>query len=64
MRQKIVKDSLRVGLYNLNEDIQESNDVASEHPEIVRQIEIILKQEHETAENESFRINQLDEAKF
>lgn len=63
MRRKILKDSLRVGLYNLDEDILELKDVSAEHPEVVKQIEIIFRHEHELAENESFRMTQLDSEK-
>jgi arylsulfatase len=59
IRKNIFKDSLRVQLYNLEEDIQELNDVSSEHPEIVKQIENIFKQEHTPAEIERFKIKQL-----
>lgn len=50
---------MQVHLYNLEEDIQELNDVADQHPEIVQQIERIFEQEHEPAELEKFKIKQL-----
>jgi arylsulfatase A-like enzyme len=59
IRRNIFKDSLRVQLYNLEEDMQELKDVSSQHPEIVREIETILEREHTPAENESFRMEQL-----
>lgn len=39
-------DPLRIFLYNLEEDIKEQNDVAGEHPEIVKQMKTIMKREH------------------
>ncbi len=59
IRRNIFKDSMQVHLYNLEEDIQELNDVADQHPEIVQQIERIFEQEHEPAELEKFKIKQL-----
>lgn len=59
IRKNIFKDSLRVQLYNLKEDIQEVNDVSALHPEIVRKIEAVFEQEHVPAENERFKIRQL-----
>jgi len=59
IRKNIFKDSLRVQLYNLEEDIQELNDVSSQHPEIVKQIEKIFRDERTTPEIERFKIKQL-----
>lgn len=59
IRKNIFKDSLRVQLYNLEEDIQELNDISAQHPEIVQQIETIFKKEHIPAEIERFKIKQL-----
>ena len=43
VRQNIFKDSMQIELYNLSNDIAEENDVASEYPDIVKQIEEIMK---------------------
>jgi len=59
IRKNIFKDSLGVQLYNLEEDIQELNDVSARHPEIVRKVEDIFRQEHTPAEIERFKIKQL-----
>jgi len=59
IRRDIFKDNLQIQLYNLDEDIQELNDVATEYPEVVKQIERILKEEHTPAEMVKFRIKQL-----
>jgi arylsulfatase len=60
IRKNIKKDSLRIQLYDLEEDIRELNDVSSKNPEIVKQIETIFKNEHEMAELEKFRMEALD----
>jgi arylsulfatase len=60
IRKNIDKDSLRVQLYNLDDDIQELNDVSFQYPEIVQKIETIFKNEHEMAEMEKFRMPALD----
>jgi arylsulfatase A-like enzyme len=59
IRENIFRDSLRVKLYDLEEDIQELNDVSAQNPEVVKKIELIMKQEHTPAEVERFRIKQL-----
>jgi arylsulfatase len=60
IRKNIKKDSLQVQLYNLEDDIQELNDVSSQNPEIVKEIETIFKNEHEMAEMEKFQMKALD----
>jgi arylsulfatase len=59
IRKNIFRDSLRVRLYNLEEDMQELNDVSDLHPEIVQKMEAIFVQEHTPAELERFKIKQL-----
>lgn len=59
IRRNIFKDSLQVHLYNLEEDIQELNDVSDQHPEIVKKIEDIFKNEHIPSDNENFKMVQL-----
>jgi arylsulfatase A-like enzyme len=59
IRENIFKDSLRVKLYNLEEDIRESNDVSRRQPEIVQRIENIFIQEHTVPEIDQFKMKQL-----
>lgn len=59
IRKNIFKDSLRVQLYNLEEDIQELNDVSLQNPEVVQKIEALFIQEHTPAKIERFKIKQL-----
>lgn len=61
IRRNIFKDNLKIELYNLEDDIRELNDVSEQHPEIVKQIEQILKQEHTPAELGRFKIKQLED---
>lgn len=50
------KDQLgKLELYNLENDIQERNNVADDFPEIVKQIELIMKEEHQPAAIAEFR---------
>ncbi len=59
VRTQILNDSLRIKLYNLDEDIHESTDVSLQYPEIVQQMERVLKQEHDVAENANFKMKAL-----
>lgn len=59
IRKNIFKDSLHIRLYNLENDIQELNDVSAAHPDIVKEMEAIFKQEHVVPEIERFKIEQL-----
>jgi len=43
-----------IRLYDLSKDIQEQQDVASEHPDIVKKMQDIMKQEHHTPEVSTF----------
>ncbi|MEM8969040.1 MAG: arylsulfatase [Bacteroidota bacterium] len=49
-----------VELYNLAEDLTESNNVADQHPEVVQQAQKIIEQEHTTPELETFIIPTLE----
>jgi arylsulfatase len=59
IRNNIFKGNMTIELYNLEDDIQELNDVAAEHPEIVKQMEEIMKKEHVTAKSKVFRMKEL-----
>ena len=51
-------------LYNLNEDLMELNNIADQHPEIIKRAEAIFKNEHETATLELFRIPNIENGLF
>ncbi|MGH2624784.1 MAG: sulfatase-like hydrolase/transferase, partial [Sphingobacterium sp.] len=50
VRLNILKGMLKTQLFDLSKDIQEQNDVAAQYPEIVKQMEDIMKNEHHTPE--------------
>lgn len=47
--RKVLKGNTEMELYNLNEDPRESKDVASEHPEIVKEMWKAVKESHREA---------------
>ncbi len=61
MRKDIKKGNMKIQLFNLENDPQEQKNVAAEYPELVEKAEKIMREEHETPENDQFRINQLEE---
>jgi arylsulfatase len=60
LRKNIMEGNLEIELYNLDQDPQEQQDLADQHPEIVQQMEQIMKTEHTTAELEVFRMEALE----
>ncbi len=60
IRKNIRQGNLEIELYNLNEDIQELQNVASDHPDIIKQMELIMEREHTPAQLERFRMEALD----
>lgn len=59
IRRNIFKDNMEIELYDLDMDLQEQKNVASEHPEQVKKVHQILKEQHIPAEIERFKIKQL-----
>lgn len=59
VRQHLNKGEIKTELYDLSEDPQEQNDVAETNPEIVSQIEEIMKKEHTKSEIERWQIGAL-----
>lgn len=60
IRKDIQQGNLELELYNLEEDIQEQQNVASDYPEIIEQIELIMQTEHSTSQLERFRMEAID----
>lgn len=60
IRKNIMKDNMVLELYNLEEDIQEQNNIADQHPDIVKQIEEIMVKEHVTDPSGRFTMKILD----
>jgi len=56
----IKKGNLKIQLFDLDNDIQEQHDVAVQHPEIVKEIENIMKKEHHTPGVNEFRMEALE----
>ena len=59
IRKNVFDGNLKLELYDLGEDVRESNDVADNYPAIVQQMETIMKQEHVPSEIERFKFPQL-----
>lgn len=59
LRTGIMKDSLNIKLYNVEEDFSESNDLSRQHPEIVSRIKEIFEREHVVSEHPQFRMKAL-----
>lgn len=59
IRKNIFKGNMTLELYNLKLDPTESSNVADAYPEIVAQIEVIMKREHTPAKIDKFKIKQL-----
>ncbi len=59
IRKNVQDGNLELELYNLEEDIQEQTNVATENPDIIRRMEQIMKQEHLPAEIDRFKMSAL-----
>ncbi|KAA3660254.1 MAG: N-acetylgalactosamine-6-sulfatase [Calditrichaeota bacterium] len=59
IRKNIFEGNLAIELYDLETDIQEQNDVAGAHPDIVEKIKSIMEREHVPSPVERFKIPQL-----
>jgi len=59
IRKDIFDENLAIELYNLETDLEEKIDVSNQYPKIVEKIKIIMKEEHEPAVNDKFKIKQL-----
>lgn len=56
IRKDIRKGNLEIELYNLDTDIREENNVAAQHPDIVKNMEEIMKKEHTPSTIERFKL--------
>lgn len=59
VRKNIKKGNLKIELYNLKTDPQEQFNIADKHPEIIKQMEQIMKTEHTVSENPFFKMKAL-----
>ena len=60
IRKNMQEGNMGIELYNLEQDAKESNDLAGQYPKVVKKIEKIMLQEHQTSSNELFHIRGLD----
>ncbi|MCD6201167.1 MAG: arylsulfatase [Bacteroidales bacterium] len=58
IRDSIFKGNMRIKLYDLNTDIQESHDISSEKPQVVDKIKKIMKEAH--VPSKAFRLGVVD----
>jgi arylsulfatase len=61
IRKNIFDGNMEIELYNLEDDILEENDLSKEYPDIIKRIEKIMIQEHETSELDRFKFKELDD---
>jgi arylsulfatase len=59
IRRNLKKGKEKLQLYNLNEDIQEQHDVASQHPEIIEKMEKLLSESRIVPELDRFKLKNL-----
>lgn len=59
IRKNIAIGNLEIELYNLDNDIKEEHNVATDFPDIIKQMEEIMKKEHTPATIERFRLEAL-----
>jgi len=59
IRKNIKKGNLEIELYDLSVDLQELNNIAEDHPDIVKQIAEIMTNEHTTPEVKTFNMTAL-----
>ncbi len=61
IRKDIKKGNLKVELYNLKNDIREQNNIAEKNPQIVKEIEEIMKKEHKPPTLPKFKMEAIDD---
>ncbi|MBN2417590.1 arylsulfatase [bacterium] len=62
IRKNIFQGNMTIELYDLENDLRETTDVADAHPDIVAKIEAVMREQHVPAELERFKITQLGDA--
>ncbi len=61
VRMDIKKGNMDIELFDLENDIREQNNIAGKYPDIVKQIEQIMKSAHTTPDVASFRMEALED---
>ncbi len=59
IRKNIFEGNLKLELYDLENDVSESNDIAHLHPDIIEKMEAIMIKEHQSSSNDNFKFKQL-----
>lgn len=59
VRKNIFDGNLEIELYDIESDVLEQHNLATQHPDIIKRISEIMVQEHEPAENERFKFKEL-----
>ncbi len=63
IRKNIKQGNLQLELYNLEEDLQEKHNVASDFPDLIQEIEEIMKKEHTQPQLDRFRMEALGDVR-
>jgi len=61
IRKNIFDGNMKIELYNLENDLGEEIDLSKDHPDIIKRIEKIMFNEHETAELDRFKFKELND---
>jgi arylsulfatase A-like enzyme len=61
IRKGIHKENMDIELYNLDTDLQEIHDLSGDYPEMVKEMDKIMKLEHVTSAIDRFRLSALDD---
>jgi arylsulfatase A-like enzyme len=61
IRKNIFDGNMKIELYNLENDLGEEIDLSKDHPDIIKRIERIMIDEHETAELDRFKFKELND---
>lgn len=59
IRKNMFEGNMKIELYDIEVDLQETTDVSAQFPKIVHEMEQIMIQEHEPSTNEKFKFKQL-----
>jgi arylsulfatase len=63
IRRNMFEGNLEIELYDLSEDLDESNNLAAENPDVVARIEMIMRKEHRSSSIDRFKFETLGDKK-
>ena len=61
IRENIFDGNMEIQLYNMETDSTEQNNIADQHPEVVKKARRLMEREHETPKIEKFRMDALSD---